>query len=222
MEFDWDSDINRNLVDVLNKLQQVEALPPEAGESNVEVVSGNSSPMMWVILIPKEGFTADEYHYRDLVDDVVVPRFRQVQGIGQFVVSGGRGREVEVVVDPKALADRNLTIGDVVSTLRSNNRDIRGGPMVLGRREYRVRTVSRINDVQQLEEFVLRLNESGTVYLGDVAEARMGRAIQDRALIRNNEIAVGVGIVRQVGGNVPDISAGIRQALQELEARFDR
>ncbi|MDJ0900124.1 MAG: efflux RND transporter permease subunit [Xenococcus sp. MO_188.B8] len=222
VEFGWDSDIDRSLVDVLNKLQQVEALPPEADESDVEVVSGSSSPMMWVILTPKEGFTADDYHYRDLVDDVVVPRFRQVQGVGQFLVSGGRAREVEVVVDPKALADRNLTIGDVVNTLRNNNRDIRGGPLVLGRREYRVRTVSRIDDVKQLEGFVLRRDESGTVYLGDVAEARMGRAIQDRALIRNNEPAVAVGIIRQIGGNVPEISAGIREALVDLEARFDR
>ena len=222
IEFNWDSDVDRSLVDVLNKLQQVEALPTEADESDVEVVSGSSSPMMWVILTPKEGFTADDYHYRDLVDDVVVPRFRQVQGVGQFMVSGGREREVEVIVNPKALASRNLTIGDVVNTLRNNNRDIRGGPLVLGRREYRVRTVSRINDVKQLEGFVLRRDESGTVYLGDVAEARMGRAIQDRALIRNNEPAVAVGIIRQVGGNVPQISAGIREALVELEARFDR
>ena len=222
VEFDWNSDIDRSLVDVLNKLQQVEALPIEADESDVEVVSGSSDPMMWIILTPKEGFTPDDNHYRDLVDDVVVPRFRQVQGVGRFVVAGGIEREVEVVVDPQALADRNLTIGDVANSLRNNNQDIRGGPLVLGRREYRVRTVSRIQDVKELEGFVLRRDESGTVYLGDVAEARMGRAIQDRALIRNNDPAVATGIIRQIGGSVPEISAGIREALVELETRFDR
>ena len=222
IEFNWDSNIDSSLVDVLNKLQQVEALPTEADESDVEVVSGSSSPMMWVILTHKEGFSADDYHYRDLVDDIVVPRFRQVRGVGQFLVSGGRAREIEVVVNPQALAERNLTIGDLANALRSNNQDIRGGPLVLGRREYRVRTVSRIEDVKQLEGFVLRRDESGTVYLGDVAQARMGRAIQDRALIRNNEPAVAVGIIRQVGGNVPEISAGIREALVDLSARFDR
>ncbi|MTF39335.1 efflux RND transporter permease subunit [Cyanobacterium aponinum] len=222
VEFAWDSDIDRSLVDVLNKLQQVEALPAEADESEVEIVSGSSSPMMWIVLTPKEGFTGDDFRYRDLVDDVIVPSLRQVQGIGEFIISGGREREVEVIVDPKALADRNLTISDVVRTLRNNNRDIRGGPLVLGRREYRVRTISRINDVKQLEDFVLRRDASGTVYLGDVATAQMGRAIQDRALIRNNEPAVGIGIVRQVGGNVPVISQGIRQQLALLEERFDR
>ena len=222
LEFNWDSNIDRRLVDVLNKLQQVEALPPEAGESDVEIVSGSSSPMMWTILVAKEGFTPNDEHYRDLVDDVIVPRFRQVQGVGQFLISGGREREVEVIVNPKALADRNLTIGDVVNALRSNNRDIRGGPLVLGRREYRVRTVSRSTDVKQLEGFVLRRDESGTVYLGDVATAQMGRKIQDRALIRDNKPAVAVGIVRQPNANVPEISKGIRQALVDLEKRFDR
>ena len=178
--------------------------------------------MMWTILVAKEGFTPNDEHYRDLVDDVIVPRFRQVQGVGQFLISGGREREVEVVVNPKALADRNLTIGDVVNALRSNNRDIRGGPLILGRREYRVRTVSRSTDVKQLEDFVLRRDESGTVYLRDVATAQMGRKIQDRALIRDNKPAVAVGIVRQPNANVPEISKGIRQALVDLEKRFDR
>ena len=178
--------------------------------------------MMWTILVAKEGFTPNDEHYRDLVDDVIVPKFRQVQGVGQFLISGGREREVEVIVDPKALADRNLTIGDVVNALRSNNRDIRGGPLVLGRREYRVRTVSRSTDVKQLEGFVLRRDESGTVYLRDVATAQMGRKIQDRALIRDNKPAVAVGIVRQPNANVPEISKGIRQALVDLEERFDR
>ncbi|MGJ3248175.1 MAG: efflux RND transporter permease subunit [Elainellaceae cyanobacterium] len=224
LEFRWDTDVDERFVDVLNKLQQVGTLPLEADESDVEIVSGSSSssPMMWVILVPKEGFTADDNHYRDLVDDVIVPRFQQVEGVGQFLVSGGRGREIEVVVDPRALADRNLTIGDVATALQNNNRDIRGGPLVLGRREYRVRTVSRSNDVEQLETFILRRDASGTVYLGDVARAQVGRQIQDRALIRDGEPAVAVGIIRQVGGNVPEISQGIRAALIELEARFDR
>ena len=222
LEFQWGTDIDERFVDVLNKLQQVESLPLEADESDVEVISSSSRPMMWTVLVPKEGFVADDYHYRDLVDDVVIPRYRQVEGVGQFLVSGGREREVEVVVDPQALADRNLTITDVVQTLRQNNRDIRGGPLILGRREYRVRTVSRSTDIKQLEGLVLRRDATGTVYIGDVATARMGRKIQDRALVRDGEPAVAIGIIRQVGGNVPEISKGIREALIELEERFDR
>jgi len=222
LEFAWDSDVNEGLVDVLNRLQQVESLPEEANESDVELVGGNSSPMMWVVLTPKEGFKSAPDHYRDLVEDVILPRLRRVEGVGQFLTPGGREREVEVRVDPKALADRNLTIGDVVRVLRENNRDIRGGPLELGRREYRVRTVSRSQQLEQIEGFVLRRDESGTVYLRDVAQVQMGRKPQDSAIVFNDNPTVAIGIIRRVGANVPEVTKGVRAAIKELEARFDR
>ncbi|MUG95634.1 MMPL family transporter [Scytonema sp. UIC 10036] len=222
LEFTWNSDVNGRLVDVINKLQQVQDLPEEANESDVELVGGNNSPMMWVALTPKPGFKSDPDHYRDLVEDTIVPRLRRVEGVGQFIIPGGREREVEVRVDPKALADRNLTIGDVVRVLRENNRDIRGGPLVLGRREYRVRTVSRSQRLEQIEGFILRRDNSGTVYLRDVAQVQMGRKPLDSALVFNNNSTVAMGIIRRVGANVPEVSKGIRATLAELEQQFDR
>lgn len=35
LEFTWNSDVNERLVDVINKLQQVQDLPEEANESDV-------------------------------------------------------------------------------------------------------------------------------------------------------------------------------------------
>lgn len=215
------TNVENRLVDVLNRLQQVASLPPEALESNVELVGGNSSPMMWIPFDTKPGFNPDPDRYRDLAEEIVLPRLRRVQGVGQFIVSGGRQREVEVRVDPKALADRNLTIGDVVRVLRENNRDIRGGPLELGRREYRVRTLSRSQDIEQIAGFVLRRDAGGIVYIRDVAKVEMGRKIRDSALLFNDKPAVAVGIIRQVGANVPDISKGVRQAITELQAQFD-
>jgi HAE1 family hydrophobic/amphiphilic exporter-1 len=222
VEFNWGTDVDARLVDVLNKLQQVEELPQEADESDVEVVSGSNSPMMWINLQPKPGFNSDANRYRDLVDEVIEPRLRRVEGVGQFFIVGGQEREVEVLVDPKALSDRNLSLNEVTEAIRNNNRDIRGGPLVLGRREYRVRTVSRSQEIEQLERFVLRRDQSGTVYVRDVAKAQMGRRFQDSFFMLNDNPSVAIGIIRRVGANVPEVSRGVRTALAELEAQFDR
>lgn len=132
LKFNGNGDLNQRLVDVLTKLQQVEELPPEAGESDVEVVGGSAAPMMWVALQPTAGHQSDPDHYRDLVEEIIVPRLRRVEGIGQFIIPGGRRRQVEVRVDSKALADRNLTLLEVVQALRENNRDVRGGAIGAG------------------------------------------------------------------------------------------
>lgn len=222
LEFERNSNTDRHLIDVVNKLQQADELPDEAGESNIEIINSSDSPMMWIIIAPQEGYIADDKRYRDLVDDIIIPRFRQIEGIGQFFISGGLEREVEVVVNPQALSNLNLTIADIVNTLHNNNRDIRGGPLVLGRREYRVRTVSRSTNISDLKDFIVRRDESGTVYLGDVAKARMGRKIQDRALILGDKSLVAVGIIRQAGANVPQISTQVKKAISELQSRFNR
>ena len=222
LEFEEGNNLNDRLVDVINRLQQADSLPEEADESNVELVGGNSSPMMWIPMLAKAGFKSDADHYRDLAEEVIVPRLRQVNGVGQFIISGGRQREVEVLVNPQALTDRNLTIGDVVRVLRENNRDIRGGPLELGRREYRVRTLSRSQELEQIEAFILRRDASGTVYLRDVATAQMGRRSRDSVLVFNNAETVALGIIRQVGANVPNVARGVRSTIAELEAQFDR
>ncbi|WP_424094639.1 efflux RND transporter permease subunit [Moorena producens] len=222
LEFNWGTDIDARLVDVLSKLQRVSSLPPEAGDPSAEVVSGVSRPMMWIVLMPKEGYDSDPDHYRDLIQDAIVPKLRQVEGVGQILTPGGREREVEVIVDPKALADRNLTLSNVVNALRTNNRNIRGGPMIVGRREYRVRTVSRSEDVKELEGFVLRRDQSGTVYLGDVADVQIGRKLESTVLVANDQPTAGIGIERRIGSNVPEISKGVRAVLKEMEAQLEQ
>ncbi|KAM3112975.1 efflux RND transporter permease subunit [Phormidesmis sp. 146-33] len=222
LEFNEGSNVQERLVDVSNRLQQVESLPPEANESSVDLVGGNSSPMMWIPFSPQEGFQADADRYRDLAEEVVVPRLRRVEGTGQFLVIGGQEREVEVKVNPKALSDRNLSIGDVVRVLQENNRDIRGGPLRLGRREYRVRTVSRAEDLSQIENFVLRRDSSGTVYIRDVATIAMGRKPQDSALMRDGNLTVAIAVMRQVGANVPQVAKGVRDTISQLQTEFDQ
>lgn len=221
LEFTPDADLGDRLVDVINRLQQADSLPTEANESNVELVGGSSSPMMWIPMVPKDG-KGNPDHYRDLAEEVIVPRLRRVEGTGQFLIVGGQQREVEVKVDPRALADRNLTIGDVVRTLQQNNRDIRGGPLILGRREYRVRTISRSQDLSQIEGFVLRRDAAGTVYLRDVAQAQMGRKVQDSALVFNGTPTVAIGVIRQVGANVPLVAKGVRDTITQLETELNR
>ncbi|WP_009632428.1 efflux RND transporter permease subunit [Synechocystis sp. PCC 7509] len=222
MEFQWGTDVDARLVAVLNKLQQLEALPEEAGESDIQVASGNNNPMMWIVLKPKPGYQTDSNRYRDLIEETIEPALRRVEGTSRFFIVGGQEREVEILVDPQGLSDRNLTLADVTDTLRTNNRDIRGGPLVLGKREYQVRTVNRAQLLDQFKSFVLRRDDSGTVYLGDVANIEMGRKFQDSAFLYNDSPSAGIGIIRRVGANVPQVSEGVRAVLANLEAQFDR
>ncbi len=221
LEFEWGTDPDERLLDVINKLQRVRNLPAEAGDPNVSVASTSSSPMIWLVMVPKEGRIANANDYRDLVNDILEPALRRVKGVSSFIIAGGQEREVEVRVDPRALADREVTIGQVTNAIRQTNRDIRGGPLVVGRREYRVSTVSRADQISDLENIVLRRNQLGTVFLRDVAQVNLGRKVKNSVLLFNSQESVAIGIIRQVGANVPEVSQGVRDTLDRVQKTFD-
>ena len=50
----------------------------------------------------------------------------------------------------------------------------------------------------------------------------MGRKIQQSVLLFNNEKAVAIGIIRQVGANVSTVSQGVQATLARLQERFDQ
>ncbi|NJN32036.1 MAG: efflux RND transporter permease subunit [Synechococcales cyanobacterium RM1_1_8] len=221
LEFEWGTDPDERLLDVINKLQRVRNLPAEASDPDVSVASTSSQPMIWLVMVPQEGRIANANEYRDLVNDILEPELRRVRGVSSFIIAGGQEREVEVRIDSQALADREVTINQVTNAIRQTNRDIRGGPLVVGRREYRVSTVSRADQISDLENIVLRRNQLGTVFLRDVAQISLGRKVKDSVLLFNSQESVAIGIIRQVGANVPEVSQGVRDTVARVSQTFN-
>ena len=52
VEFEWNTNVNERFVDVLSKLQLISSLPLEAGDPSVQVASGDSRPIIWVVDAP--------------------------------------------------------------------------------------------------------------------------------------------------------------------------
>ena len=224
MEFNWGTDVKAKLVEVINKVNQSQALPEEASEPDIQIAAGaaGSNAVMWLVLTEAKdtGDRADPDYYRDLVEEEIIPELRRVEGTSRFIKVGGREKEIEVLVNPDKLAARGLSLTDVTTGLRRNNRDVRGGPLVSGRREYRVSTKSRAKTVDQLGETVLRRDRSGSVLLSDVAEVKVGRRIRESFFEFNNKPAAAIGIIRQNGSNVTDLAAELRDTLALLQTRL--
>ena len=74
-------------------------------------------------------------------------------------------------MDAEKLAAQQLTIDDVVTRLQTANNDVPAGVLGLGKRNYRIRTVSQFQSETDLESVPLINNGVHRVYLGDVARS---------------------------------------------------
>ncbi|MEK6239031.1 MAG: efflux RND transporter permease subunit, partial [Planctomycetales bacterium] len=124
--------------------------------------------------------------------------------------------ELQVVVDPQLLAARQLSINDVRTALRGQNKDVSGGDFWEAKRRYVVRTLGRFRSPQQVEEQILAVRDGAPVYVRDVANVRLGYKKPDGVVRRYSQSAIAVNVQRESGANVLEVMKGLRKANQRL------
>ena len=110
-------------------------------------------------------------------DNVIVPKFEQIDGISYATVGGDVTPSYEVIVDPVKLAASNLTINDVISTVGADNQRVPGGIAYESNRETTIDVrgdITKIDDVAGLPinpatSSTTSTNVSSNVGLGGVA-----------------------------------------------------
>ncbi len=153
---------------------------------------------------------------RRFAEDEIEAKFERVAGVSQSNVLGGLEDQLQVVIDPEKLAARQLTISDVRSVLRGQNRDTSGGDYWEGKRRWVVRTLGQFRSPEQVEQQLLAVRDGNPVYVRDVAEVRLGYKKADGLVRRFGEASIAVNVLRETGANVLDVMDGLRGVNQEL------
>ncbi len=175
---------------------------------------GEEVPELNTILPPD----IDLMKLRRFTEDVVEARLERVPGVSDVYTYGGLEEELEIIIDPEALAVRQLTIQDVRQALRGQNKDTSGGDIWEGKRRWVIRTLGQFRDTRQVEELIVAMPNQVPVYLRDVATVRVGYKKADSVARRYGERNNGLGIQRRVGANVIEVMKGIREAVAELNS----
>jgi HAE1 family hydrophobic/amphiphilic exporter-1 len=135
------------------------------GEANAE------SPAAWLI------FDCDDPKFDvqslgDPVEDRIKPRLEGIDGVSQVRVYGGRARQVHIEFDPRRMAQRGITFDQLRTALRLENVNISAGDMQVGQYDYRVRTVSQYDDLDDIRKTIVAYTDGGPVRITDLATVR--------------------------------------------------
>src|SRR5690606_22855946 len=91
----------------------------------------------------------------------------------------------------------------------SENTDISAGDFGEGKRRYVVRTMSRFESVEQVEQTIVVMRNGIPIRVGDVAEVSMDYQ-KPRALVRQKgRPAIAMNAQRQLGANVLEVTQGL-------------
>lgn len=166
-----------------------------------------------------EGYSLTEL--RSIQDWLVAPQLKTVSGVTEVSSFGGFVRQYDVVVDAGALREHGIGLNRIIESIEENN-EVSGGNFLEHNRErYIVRGFGQIRGEEDLAQIVVANLDDRPVYLGDVADVRLGRQLREGGVTKDGNGEVVTGIVMMLrGGNgrevIRDVEARIEQVNQSL------
>ena len=124
---------------------------------------------------------------RTLMDWLVAPQLRTVQGLAEVNIFGGQAKQYQVAVDPAKLAGRNLDIPQVLTALERGNQNAGGAYIVKGSEQQLIRGSGLVRDLDDIRNIVITAKNGVPVKIRDVAEVGYGAAVRQGAITRNGE-----------------------------------
>ena len=215
LTFDVGMSVERALIEVMNRLNQVPRYPADATEPVLVIGSSvEENAAAWFALRAAPGNPNHIDSYLDFVEEVIQTRFERVTGVSTAGIFGGRESEIRITFDPYKAAALDVQLPAVV-TLAGNNVDTTGGFTDIGRRQYTVRYAGQYA-VSEFEDMVLAWRGGNAVRLGDVAAVERRLVDQTMVLTQDGEPAIGLNIQPEEGVNILEVLADVRVAAREL------
>jgi len=201
--------------DLQTEIDKITDLPEDVEDPLVHEVTIDF-PVLVVSLYGE----ADENLLRELAEDLS-DEIKNIPGVGSVIITGAREREIWVEVDPDRLYSYNLTLRDVMDSLARQNLDLAAGTLKTRQAEMLVRTVGKFRAVDEIENVILKSDETGrNVYVRDVATVRDTFEEERTRARTNGEKAVNLEVRKKASGNSIVIARKVRRTLDEFKARL--
>ncbi|GAA5481178.1 efflux RND transporter permease subunit [Haloferula sargassicola] len=172
LEFETGTDIGQAEKEVLQKLDEVPGYPEAVLQPVVEDVDPESADYIaWIGLFSTDPAFSTSKLY-DFMDRTMKPQFERIPGISQVQVRGATASELQIVIDPVALAQRGITFAQLRQGISAANANFSGGKIEQGKRDFRIRATGRFDTPEAAAEMIIFRDEAGPVYLGDVSTIR--------------------------------------------------
>lgn len=235
IEFDWGTDIYNDRQIVAERLAIAAETLPEGIKPQLMPISSIMGQIMIVGLTTDPPATGDSgtspMQLRTLADWVVRQRLLTIEGVSQVIVMGGDRKQFQVLVDPDLLVRFGVTLHEVKEALQQSNQNTAGGYLdEQGPQEFLVRSLGRVNTIEQIAGIVVKRRDKRSVTLAEVAHIVEGPQVKrgDSAALARREAddgelgeltggpAVLLTIMKQPQGDTREVTNRVTAALQEL------
>ena len=216
VEFDWGEDVFRARQVVQERLSTVQSRLPAGVEPSL---APNSTLLGQIALVGiwSEDESVDPIELRTLADWTIRRRLMQIKGVAQVIPLGGGKKQFQVLIDPHALHQFDISLQVVQDALSESNLNVSGGYLSQSSKELVVRGLGRINTVEEIGQIVVKAQSPRSVLISDIARVTIGEKVKRGDSMINGKSSVVLTIQKQPDADTRRLTEEISAALEELK-----
>ena len=218
IDFEEGTDIFWARQQVSERLNLIWGDLPEGIEGGIAPMT---TPLGEIFMFAIEGGDLSLMERRSLLDWVIRPALRTVSGVADVNALGGLVRSFEVSPNNTRMSARNISINQLISALKSNNRNDGAGRLTEGEEALIVRAEGRIKTLDDVRSIVVDPRQGSPIFVSDVADIRIGSLTRYGAVTKDGKGEAVTGLVLSLrGANARQTVIDIEKKLEEISPGF--
>jgi len=161
----------------------------------------------------------------NFADNNLKDKLAKINGVSKITLSGGRKREIQIILDNNNLSKYMLSPLQVIGFLASNNINIPGGNISKEGSEYSVKVFGEYTNISEIEEIRIP-TRYGVKYLKDIAEIKdtLEKESSYSSFYKydqNGEAinkVIKLSVFKQSDANTVDVADGVFEELETIRA----
>jgi len=218
LSFELETIVEEALLRVSNKLNEVSGYPDNVDKPVIEAAGANNSPIVWMVVKPKEGNSESITHYMTFFENNIRQNFERIKGVGSLFIFGGTEDELHVTLDMEKMAQNKITINQLSGVITQANTTTSAGVLGIGRKNYRIRTIGQFQTPEDTLDVVVYDDGLKRVYLRDIATVSKDYAKESAAIFNNGEQTIVIGLRKETGANVLAMSDRVEAEVNRLNS----
>ena len=224
--FDLSSDGDTDSVNVQNNANLAKnSLPSDVQTTGLTVRKSSGDMVLMANLYSPNG-TYDQAFLKNYADIYLLDKIQRINGVGN-VNTFGSSYAMRVWLNPDKLAERNLTVSDVISAIKEQNISAPAGTVggqpapEIQEKQYSAKVEGRLTTPEQFGNIILKSASNGQfVYLKDVAKIETGTQNASSNSKINGKNGIGFGVQLTNDANALDTISQVKQVLNEAKENF--
>ena len=223
LQFDLGRSMDSAVVDVQTALSAVMPLLP-AGMPNPPTFRKQNPADQDIMQLSLTSSSLSMAVLDDYAETVLAPRISMINGVSQVQVNGAQKYAVRVQVDPDKLRAQQIGINEVDQALQNWNANLPTGQLFGPGRTFNIKAAGQLRNAAEFKPIILayrqgrpvRLEQVATV-LDSVENTRTAAWFYTR---EGGRRAINMGVQRQPGINIIEVTDAVRAVLPQLEAQL--